>query len=96
MKYLVIWEQDYDISWVNDIIEEDALDDYIEYYKNQFEEREMKSNRIRKVIDMKNSWHDDSQSGEVNYVVDYGDHSSWSLGFNYSLKEVLTKEELKK
>jgi hypothetical protein len=96
MKYLVIWEQDYDISWVNDIIEEDALDDYIEYFQRKFEEQEIKYNRNKPVIDVKNSWNEKTNTGEVNYLIDHGQFGkSWSLGFNYSLKEILSKEDLK-
>ncbi len=39
-KLLVISEQEYDVYWINAIITEDKLDEYIKFYRNKIEKEQ--------------------------------------------------------
>ncbi len=88
MKYIVIWEQEeYGPSWVNEIITEDYLDDYIAHHKNNYESQE--HNKNYKIVDVNTIWDEVNYIGEVIYLIDYGQlGKEWTKGFYYCFKEI--------
>lgn len=80
MEFIVIWGQEYDVSWVADIISADSLDEYIEYDKQKFE-RDYQNKKILEVI---------RREGEVYYKLAQKERneSYFDGGFNYTKLEL--------
>jgi hypothetical protein len=76
-RLIVISEQEYDVYWINDIITEDKLDDYIIYYRNKLEkEKNILITRIGK--------YDDS----VSFFQIIDGLECCNYGFDYAHKEI--------
>lgn len=81
---IVIWQQEYDNCWIEAVISDDKLNEYIEYFKQKLVVKLKRNWPYAHIIDInKTAW-------SIDYQIDYGDtvvKMEWE-GFNYTKKEL--------